>query len=75
MIVPTPEHDAMFLDDGIPFRERMVAYIHAHFGGLLGRDAALLASPGGLEEILRLYGPASTYFRTAGKARRRGQAA
>ncbi|SFJ33824.1 hypothetical protein [Planctomicrobium piriforme] len=38
MIIPTPEFDPFFADDGIPFQQRMLAYIHREFGDLLGRE-------------------------------------
>jgi hypothetical protein len=41
MIIPTAEFDPMFANDGIPFREKMLAYLEREFADLLrgpGRD-------------------------------------
>ena len=31
MIIPTPEYDPMFADDGVPFRDKMIDYIKREF--------------------------------------------
>ncbi len=54
MIIPTPEFDPMFAEDGIPFRDKMIGYIRREFSDLLGADARLLDAPGGLEALSRL---------------------
>jgi hypothetical protein len=36
MIIPTPAFDPMFADDGVPFRDKMLAYIRREFSDLLG---------------------------------------
>ena len=36
MIIPTPEFDPLFARDGVPFREKMNAYIAREFADLLG---------------------------------------
>ena len=35
MIIPTPDFDPLFAQDGIPFAEKMQVYIHREFGDLL----------------------------------------
>jgi len=35
MIIPTPEFDPMFADDGVPFRTKMIQYIEREFSDLL----------------------------------------
>ncbi|WP_437227077.1 hypothetical protein SH661x_000163 [Planctomicrobium sp. SH661] len=35
MIIPTPEFDPFFAQDGVPFREKMNAYIQREFADLL----------------------------------------
>jgi hypothetical protein len=35
MIIPTAEFDPMFANDGIPFREKMLAYLEREFADLL----------------------------------------
>ncbi len=37
MIIPTAEFDPMFADDGVPFAEKMNAYIVREFADLLGQ--------------------------------------
>jgi hypothetical protein len=41
MIIPTPEYDPLFADDGVPFREKMVRYIRREYADLLGQDPEL----------------------------------
>lgn len=45
MIIPTPEFDPMYAQDGVPFREKMLARIARDFGDELGAAR--------LEEIAR----------------------
>jgi hypothetical protein len=49
MILPTPEFDPMFADDGIPFRTKMLAYIEREFFDILGDPRRLLRSESGLD--------------------------
>jgi hypothetical protein len=35
MIIPTPEFDPLFADDGIPFRVKMLRFIEREFADLL----------------------------------------
>ncbi len=46
MILPTPEFDPMFADDGVPFRDKMVDYIRREFADIPGVDARLRAALG-----------------------------
>lgn len=55
MIVPTPEYDPWFANDGIPFQEKMCQYIKREFGDVLGADVALLSSRSGLERLSEVY--------------------
>ena len=54
MIIPTPEFDPFYADDGMPFRDKMLARIEREFGDLLGRRRGLLRSDHGLETLGRL---------------------
>ena len=47
MILPTPEFDPMFANDGIPFRTKMLARIEQDFSDLLGERKRLLGSESG----------------------------
>lgn len=47
MILPTPEFDPMFANDGIPFRTKMLARIEQEFSDLLGERKRLLGSESG----------------------------
>lgn len=51
MIIPTPEFNPLFANDGTPFRNKMIRWIDEEFQDLLGEDARLLRLPGGLEKI------------------------
>lgn len=51
MIIPTPEFDPMFADDGVPFREKMIAYIEREFSDILGPRAALFTDDQSLETL------------------------
>ncbi len=44
MILPTPEFDPMFANDGIPFRTKLLARIEQEFSDLLGERKRLLGS-------------------------------
>lgn len=46
MIIPTPQYDPMYADDGVPFRTKMIRYIEREFADLLrGRRAQLVIDP------------------------------
>ena len=49
MILPTPEFDPLFADDGIPFRTKMLGYIEQEFADILGDRRRLLNSDAGLD--------------------------
>ena len=49
MILPTPEFDPLFADDGIPFRTKMLGYIEQEFADILGERRRLLNSQSGLD--------------------------
>ena len=49
MILPTPEFDPLFADDGIPFRTKMLGYIEQEFSDILGDRRRLLRSESGLD--------------------------
>jgi hypothetical protein len=53
MIIPTPQFDPMFADDGIPFRTKMLQYMRSEFFDLLGADVTQLDSDEGLERLSR----------------------
>lgn len=44
MIIPTPEFNPMFADDGIPFRTKMLGYIEQEFSDILGDHQRFLYS-------------------------------
>ena len=48
MILPTPQFDPLFADDGIPFRTKMLSYIEQEFSDILGDRRRLLRSESGL---------------------------
>ena len=54
MIIPTPEFDPLFAHDGIPFKQKMCAYIRREFADLLGSNVTLLDNSGGLDQLSRL---------------------
>ena len=54
MIIPTPEFDAMFADDGISFQSKMFRYIEREFPDLLVPHAGWLESVEGLERLTRI---------------------
>jgi len=56
VIIPTPEFDARFADDGVPFRTKMIAWIQSEFADVLGKKANLLKLPNGLEVLAQMYG-------------------
>lgn len=51
MIIPTPEFDPLFAEDGIPFRTKMIQYIEREFGDLLADRRQLVHSQRGLETL------------------------
>ena len=55
MIIPTSESDPLFAEDGTPFREKMLVWIQREFADVLGKNVSLLKSPGGLQELSRVY--------------------
>ena len=57
MIIPTPEYDPLFANDGVPFRTKMLAYIDREFADLLGNRRGLPQSDQGLDALSRLVGP------------------
>ena len=67
MIIPTPEYDPLFANDGVPFRTKMLAYIDREFPDLLGNRRGLLHSEKGLEILsnLLLHQPGSTVRKAA----------
>ena len=54
MIIPTPDFDPLFADDGIPFRTKMLGYIEQEFADILGDRRRLLSSDSGLERLAEL---------------------
>jgi hypothetical protein len=54
MIIPTPEFDPLFAHDGIPFQQKMCAYIRREFADLLGSDVTLPDNAGGPDQLSRL---------------------
>ena len=54
MIIPTPEFDPLFADDGIPFRTKMLGYIEQEFADILGDQRRLLSSDSGLQRLAEL---------------------
>ena len=51
MIIPTPEFDPMFAEDGAPYRDKMVNYIRREFAAELGARMTLLQTEAGLEQL------------------------
>lgn len=49
MILPTPEFDPLFADDGISFRTKMLGYIEQEFSDILGDRRRILNSNAGLD--------------------------
>ncbi len=49
MILPTPEFDPLFAEDGIPFRTKMLGYIEQEFSDILGDRRRLLNSKASLD--------------------------
>lgn len=54
MIIPTPEFDPMFAEDGVPFRIKMINYIDREFGDLLGPRAKLLHGDEGPDYLAKM---------------------
>jgi hypothetical protein len=57
VIIPTPEFDPLFTEDGIPFRTKMTEYIMREFADLLGPRIGLLQSDEGLKTLAGMYPP------------------
>lgn len=55
MIIPTPDFDPLFAEDGIPFQKKMIEYISREFADLLGPQLGLLQSEKGLEALAGIY--------------------
>jgi hypothetical protein len=53
MIIPTPEYDPMFADDGVPFRDKMIGRIRQEFPDLLGPRPAQLETDQDLADLSR----------------------
>jgi hypothetical protein len=53
MIIPTPEYDPMFAEDGIPFQTKMIHYIRREFSDLLGASVTQLPNDKDLEQLSR----------------------
>jgi hypothetical protein len=53
VIIPTPEYDPLFTDDGVPFREKMIRYIRREFADLLAQEPELAHRIERLESPLR----------------------
>ena len=49
MIIPTPEFDPLFAEDGVPFRTKMIQYINREFADLLATPIDLLHKDEGPE--------------------------
>jgi hypothetical protein len=54
MIIPTPEFDPLFAEDGISFRTKMIEYIKREFADVLGPRIGLLRSDEGLETLAEI---------------------
>jgi hypothetical protein len=57
MIIPTPEFDSLFTEDGISFRTKIIEYIKREFGDLLGPRIGLLQTDDGLETLAEIHRP------------------
>ncbi len=57
MIIPTPEFDPLFADDGIPFGLKMRQYIQREFADPLGPYAAILETEEGLAVVAAMFFP------------------
>ena len=55
MIIPTPQFDPMFANDGVPFRDKMIDYIAREFSDTLGSHIATLQSQRGLDSLSAIY--------------------
>jgi hypothetical protein len=51
MIIPTPEFDPMYADNGVPFRVKMIRYIEREFGDMLRGRRELLHTDRGLQAL------------------------
>ena len=63
MILPTPEFDPLFADDGIPFRTKMLGYIEQEFSDILGDRRRLLNSHSGLDWLAQQISSELSQFR------------
>ncbi len=54
VIIPTPEFDPLFADDGISFRTKMIEYIRREFADVLGPRIGLLHSDEGLNDLAKM---------------------
>lgn len=61
MIIPTPDFDPLFANDGVPFRTKMIAYIEREFPDLLGPGKKLLKLPNGLELVAQMLNSSETH--------------
>ena len=59
MVIPDGEFNALFLDDGRPFEEKMTEYIRKNFSDVLGSDTMLLDTPNGLDTLASKYSVSS----------------
>ena len=57
MIIPTPDFDPLFADDGIPFGLKMRQYIQREFAEQLGPYTALLETEEGLAIVAANFFP------------------
>ena len=57
MIIPTPDFDPMFADDGIPFGLKMRQYIQREFADQLGPYTTLLETEAGLSIVAETFFP------------------
>ena len=51
MIIPTPEFDPLFANDGVPFRTKMLQYIQREFADLKEAQNFLLMGDEGLNDL------------------------
>ena len=51
MIIPTPDFDPLFAEDGIPFGLKMLQYIQREFADLLGPDTSLIGTEAGFAVV------------------------
>ncbi len=68
MIIPTTDYDPMFAADGVPFRDKMIAYIIREFSDTLGPQTGLLHSDAGLDALSAIYNPSAADTRRQSRA-------